>query len=246
MSRKLIVIVVTALSCWGLVLDDLASANHQPPQSRRILTVSNSAMLQELRHADGRLISDIYDGFELSYIIQSQTRLASATPEAMNGLIHSSEGVTSAGNVTTAVVHTSDMALKITSQFFFKQSAKQLIIKRTFRNISTKAVTLRAVRQFVDPELIREPAFDRCGNTISLPPVHAGLSGAPDECLVFKCRVPPPLCPPYCDQSLSANTPYCRPSLKSSQTHNTLGWSNQITLMPAGDSRYILVRLSLK
>ncbi len=247
MSRNLIVMVVMALSCWGLVFDDLASANHQPQQGRRSLTVTKSAMLQELHFTDGRLITDVYDGFALSYTTRSQKRSALATPKAMKGLRIMPEGVTVDGNTTTVVVRTSDNALEITSHFKFDQSGKRLMIQRVFRNVSTKPVALRAIRQFVDPELIREPAVNQPLTLV------AGLASGLGECFIdSKCRVPPPPCPPECDFMVSAASKYSRPKLNSSRRRNTLSWSKQITLkpqqhnQPESGAAYIIVNLLLK
>ncbi|HYJ89377.1 MAG TPA: hypothetical protein VEW46_25165 [Pyrinomonadaceae bacterium] len=252
MRLKLLAIVVTALSCCGLVLDDLSLANHQPPQGRQTLSVSRSAMLRRLRHTDGRLITNVYDGFELYYTTRSQTRSASATPEKTKGLTTSPEGVTVNENTTTAVVLTSDKALEITSYFTFNENIKLLIIQRTFRNVSTKPVTLRAVRQYVDPKLSREPPVSRNGTPILPSPLLAGLSSGSDECHMVdsKCRRPPPPCPPYCDSSFSTNSPF-RARLNPSPNRNTLSWFNQIKLNPKHDKRaagaaYIVTHVFLK
>jgi hypothetical protein len=100
------------------------------------------------------------------------------------------------GQSATAIVKTEDQALEITSYFILDENAKELIIGRKFRNVSTSPIVLQTVEDHVVPTVVMggQPRVT-AGLLLPVKDCSVGLSSGRSGCRFCKCSPPPP-CPP--------------------------------------------------
>lgn len=257
MKVRLIAIIVALLVVSGLLMETRSLANLQSQQARQTFTVSKQGTLLELdtdntsraKRVDG-------DGFKLNYKTRGKMKSASAKGVEIKGLRTLTEPAKLEGNTATATVQTPDKALEIKSTFTFDANAGELTIKRKFRNISKRSVTLHMVRNYLDSTLIPGGQLYKSGrHVLESFRITAGLSVLPSDCDEYECPIPPPppTCPPSCVPLPGPNPLpfYSRAQFYSSTKLFTLSWSKPITLKPeqglqlAGEA-FIIIRIVIR
>lgn len=255
MKSKLIAVFLALF--FGSVLTTGAGAlrrelSYQPSPS---LAINKYGTLSEIFDADGksRFGKLKNNGFEVSYRSKGKTRLISAVGnKKTTGLVQGE--VKTDGQVAVVTTTTSDRALEITSYFILDEEKKTLIIRRNFKNISTRPVVLRDMREYADPALITggQPYTVRSKRRGLPTPelfnwvlrqMNAGHTKHIFDCKIGDCPEPPPPCPVYCPspECPSCPSPYfIRPQLitktqwLTGKVNNiTLKWRDGVTLTPS-------------
>ena len=205
MKHKLIATWIALFFTTALII---TGANaQQKPQS---LAVSKYGTLLDIFDANGksRFGKLAGNGFEISYV--SKGKLISASTLATKGLLPGK--VRTDGQSATVVTTTTDHALEITTTFVLDEKSNQLIIQRKLRNISGGPLTVKTLREFVEPAFVdTAKVADRL--TASLPT---------DDCQAADCPKGPPPCPIPCP-IFSANQ-----ALLSTRMNPATGRPNEI------------------
>jgi hypothetical protein len=187
----------------GMVHGSLSREGAQLPGQS--FAISEHGTLLDLFEANGKSRFDkpVNEGFEVQYEIATKTVSASAIGTETKGLQANPGKPKLNGQSATAIVKTEDGALEITSYFILDEKAKELIIGRKFRNISTNPILLQTVRDHVAPTVV----------TGGQPQVTAGLlfpgkdcsvGQAPGKVICSHCKCGPSgpcttgiICPPF-------------------------------------------------
>ncbi|HSE18702.1 MAG TPA: hypothetical protein VLB46_16720 [Pyrinomonadaceae bacterium] len=184
MKRKLIATSIAVFFATALIITGESLSHAQ--QNTQSFAVSKYGTLLDVFDANGksRFGKLAGNGFEISYV--SKGKLISVSSENAKGLLPGE--VRTEGQSATVIATTSDHALEITTNFVLDEKSNQLIIQRKLRNISGGPLTVKAMREFVEPAFVdTAKAADRL--TANLPT---------DDCQAADCPKGPPPCPIPC------------------------------------------------
>jgi hypothetical protein len=228
MKRNLFSLALLLFS--GSVL--LASAQtlpRKPQPTGPSLIISEYGTLVDVFDADGKSLFGKLerDAFRVSYRTNGKTSsvfaVGAANVKRLQQGLQPGE-VKLDGLSASVTITTTDKALQITSHFSVDAVAKELIIRRSFRNISGRHLRLLSTKQSVDPRLIfgGTSATDRRKLAqLAYGVIKAGRTK--DDCRAGDCPDPPPPCFVIWCTPFGKYTP---PTLKTKVTER----ENQITL----------------
>jgi len=154
MKSKLIVIVLT-LFVGSVLVTTGSSASKSTVPAAQVFAISKNGTLLEVFDSNGknRFGRLVRDGFQVTYESPGKRTTVSALgAEEAKGL--QSGQVKVDEKSATVTVMTSDQALEITSYFTLDEKENRLIILRRFRNVSPRTVTVRMMRDYIDPALL--------------------------------------------------------------------------------------------
>lgn len=194
MKTKLIAIFLALLFVTGSTINGRSLSRRHPQMSKQSFAAGKYGTLAEIFDANGksRFGKLTNNGFQISYEYKGKTTsVSAAATDKVNGLLPGK--VTTDGQSATVTVTTSDHALEITTYFVLDEKTQKLIIQRKFRNISGSPLTLKTVREVIDPALVETgniPA-DKLADKFT-------ASRPTDDCQAADCPKGPPPCPIPC------------------------------------------------
>lgn len=211
MKHKLIAPFAALFFCTGLIIASGSVSHGQTYRAHQSFAVSEYGTLLEVFDANGksRFGKLANNGFELSY--ESKCKTASVSVVGKGKVVGLLPGrVKLDGHYATVTATTSDYALEITTYFALEAKTGRLIIRRKFRNLLSVPLTLKTLREFVDPSLVITGENENIGSQVYGQKIQSidklaklfrsKVKGALPigDCQTGECVDPPPPCPIPC------------------------------------------------
>lgn len=179
--------------------ESLSRAQSQP--AYQSFAVSKYGTLLEVFDENGksRFGKLANNGFELSYEFNGKTISVSAVGDAkVIGLLPGQVKLN--GRSATVAATTSDKALEITTHFSLVEKTGKLIFWRQFKNLSAGPLTLKTMREIVDPLLVSTDQERNLSEQELAKLIKGRFQTAlpTDDCRAGDCPKPPPPCPVPC------------------------------------------------
>jgi hypothetical protein len=225
MKNKLILVVLALFVVSELVTAHGSLSGGMAQSAKGRFDTTKYGTLLELFNEKGESVYEIKrEGFAVKYkTAGTAAKSAWAIENRTEGLRAVRKQHQGDDGSTTIVVRTQDKVLEITTTFMVKGDA--LFIARTFRNISSKTVTIQSVSDYVGSPLDKD-ALNR---------IKAGLNRDGEDCGAISsgdksdCTTPTPcvgMCPP------DPNSPFLRAQLVTEKGYHILQWLNSERLKP--------------
>lgn len=201
MIYKLITTFLALFFGTVLIITGESPSRAQSQPAYQSFAVSQYGTLLEVFDENGksRFGKLANNGFELSYEFKGKTISVSAVGDGKAiGLLPGQ--VKLDGHSATVSATTSEKALEITSYFNLDEKTGKLIVRRKFKNLSAGPLTLKTLREIVDPLLVITDQQQSLSDQELAKLVKDRFQAALpiDDCRTADCPKGPPPCPVPC------------------------------------------------